>query len=85
MRQVQITVVPVGTHFFYEGEEFVVDNRDGYPFIETTCLSNPEKYDGLGLAFCNFEHVEVADDAKVYRQSFVDTGKNHFVMKEELE
>ena len=51
MKQVQITDVPEGAHFFYDGEEFVVDNRSGYPFIETTCISNPDKYDGLGLAF----------------------------------
>lgn len=84
MKKVQITVVPEGTHFFYDGEEFVVDNRDGYPFIETTCLSNPEKYDGLGLAFWNFDIVEVADDTKVYRQFFVEVRKNYFERREEL-
>lgn len=85
MRQVQITVVPEGTHFFYDGEEFVVENRNGYPFIETRCISNPAKYDGLGLAFCNFEQVEVADDTKVYRQYFAEIRKNYFGMREELE
>lgn len=85
MKQVQITVVPEGTHFFYDGEEFVVENRNGYPFIETKCISNPAKYDGYGLAFGNFEKVEVADDTKVYRQFFVEARKNHFEMREELE
>lgn len=84
MKQVQITVVPEGTHFYYDGEEFVVENRSGYPFIETKCISNPAKYDGYGLAFCNFEKVEVADDTKVYRQFFVEARKNYFVMREEL-
>lgn len=84
MKEVSITLVPEGTHFFYDGEEFVVDNRSGYPFIETTCISNPAKYDGYGLAFCNFEKVEVADDAMVYRQFFVETRRHYFEMREEL-
>lgn len=84
MKQVQITVVPEGTHFFYDGEEFVVENRNGYPVIETRCISNPEKYDGYGLAFWNFDKVEVSDEAKVYRQFFVEARKNYFEMREEL-
>ena len=85
MKQVCITNVPVGTHFFYKEEEYVVKERDEYPFILTKCTSNPDKYDGLDLMFANFEKVEVADDTKVYIDSFVNVGGNLIVRKETLE
>lgn len=86
MKQVCITDIPVGTRFIYtdrEGKtnEWEVTSREEYPFIEAKCVS--EKHD-LNTLFWDFDMVDVSDDARVYKRSFVEAGKNYFVMKEEL-
>lgn len=86
MKQVCITDIPVGTKFFYtdrEGKknEWVVVFRDEYPFIEAKCLSEKHEHNTL---FWDFEKVEVEDDTRTYKRSFVEASKHHFVMKEEL-
>lgn len=86
MKQVCITDIPVGTKFFYTGKdgernEYEVVSREEYPFVEAKCLSKEEKYNML---FWNFDNVEVADDTRTYKRTFVDTGRHGFVMKEEL-
>lgn len=79
-----ITDVPEGTRFKWNGKDYVVTDRDGYPLIEAKCLTEPNDYEGLGVVFWNFEKVEVEDGTKVFKQSFVEVGKHHFVRHEEL-
>lgn len=87
MKQVCITDIPVGTRFNYTGrdgetKEWEVVSREEYPFIEAKCIS--EKHDHNTL-FWDFEKVEVADETRTYKRSFVaGNGKKNFVMKEEL-
>ena len=78
-----ITILPVGTKFNYNGLEYEVTSRDQYPFIEAKCLTEPNDYEGHNILFWNFEKVEVADDTKVYVQTFV-SDRHGFHMEETL-
>ena len=83
MKEVSITIIPIGTRFTYKDMEFEVVDRSEYPFIEAKCLEKNNPYEHH-LLFTNFEHVIVADGAKTYKQSFVETGRHYYAMKEEL-
>ena len=79
-----ITILPVGTEFNYKGLTYKVTDRSKYPFILAKCLTEPNDYEGHEVMFWNFEKVEVQDDTKTYKQTFVEVSKNYFAMKEEL-
>lgn len=79
-----ITILPVGTKFNYKGLEYEVTSRSEYPFITVKCLTEPNDYEGHEILFWNFEKVEVPEDTKTYKQTFVEVSKNYFAMKEEL-
>jgi len=79
-----ITEVPVGTHFLYKQQSWIVISRDEYPFIEAKCETEPNDYEGRNVLFCNFERVEVPDNTKLWKAKFVQYG-NDFCMEEELQ
>ena len=81
MKTVCITDIPVGTKFTYKDNEWEVVDREEYPFIEAKCLTEKHEHNML---FWDFDKVEVADDTRTYKHTFVNNGHNHFVMKEEL-
>ena len=60
-----ITTLPIGTKFKYNGELFEVEDRSEYPFIQTRCITEPNEYDGLGVMFTNFEKVDVPDGTNI--------------------
>lgn len=57
-----ITNLPVGTRFLYDGMDYEVTGRGDYPFILAKCHTQPNDYNGLDIMFANFEQVEVPDD-----------------------
>ena len=79
-----ITILPVGTKFVHDGLEYQVTSREEYPFIMAKCLTEPNDYEGHEVMFWNYDQVEVPDDTRTYKQTFVEVGKNYFAMKEEL-
>lgn len=76
--KVNVSYLEVGEHFTTErGETFQITSREDYPFVYAKCVTQPNEYEGLEVAFC-YEMVEVDKNAKVYKPEFIEKPKNHF-------
>lgn len=64
--KVNVSRLPVSTKFQYKGEEFIVKEREDFPFVVCKCLTEPNDYEGLDVLFGGAaEQVEVPDDTKI--------------------
>lgn len=81
--KITVNLLAVGERFTYNGKEFVVTSREDYPFAYARCLTEPNEYEGHEVCF-DYDMVEAADNAKHYKQEFVEARKHHFVLKETL-
>ena len=81
--KITANLLAVGERFTHKGEEFIVTSREDYPFAYARCLTEPNDYEGHEVCF-DYVTVDAADNAKHYKQEFVEVRKGHFVMKETL-
>lgn len=83
-----VSDLPVGTKFTFDGMEYEVVDRDEYPFVECKCLTEPNDYEGHNVLFGGSSKtcvVDVAPGTKCYRYEFVEVSPNICVMKPVLE
>ncbi len=78
-----VSDVPIGTNFTYNGMEFVVVGSN-YTFAECRCITEPNEYEHNVIFGGAGEMVDVLEGAKFYKQAFVEVSPHYYVRKEEL-